>query len=150
MKIENFMNFASQSNVIYRYLDLLAERTVALEQRVGVDEIRQLRRENRELRDQLVRLDRPAMESLLVFLPVIYRNFWGTVRPDELAQLAGLLEVPVIPSPCPEPSVATRLAMKKRFLQLPEQERASLIAFCRQLPYQLTVRAEMRALLEST
>lgn len=148
--MEDFINSSSQFRLIDRYLDLLAERTAALERRVGVDEIRQLRQENRELRDQLARLDRPAMESLLVYLPVIYRNFWGTVGPDELALLAGLLEVPVIPSPCPEPSTATVAAMKKRFLQLPEQERASLIAFCSQLPYQLTVRAEMRALLEST
>lgn len=148
--MEDFINSSSQSRLIHRYLDLLAERTAALERRVGVDEIRQLRQENRELREQLAKRDQPAMESLLVYLPVIYRNFWGTVRPDELALLAGLLEVPAIPSPCPEPSVATRLAMKKRFLQLSEQERASLIAFCRQLPYQLTVRAEMRALLEST
>lgn len=149
MEIEKFMNSASQSNVIYRYLDLLADRTSALEQKFGVDEIRKLQRENRELRDKLVRLDRPTMESLLVFLPVIYRNFWGTVPPDELALLAGLLNVPVIPSPYPEPGAAIVAAMKKRFLQLPEQERASLIAFCHQLPYQLTVRAEMRALLES-
>lgn len=148
--MEDFINSSSQFRLIDRYLDLLAERTAALERRVGVDEIRQLRQENRELRDQLARLDRPAMESLLVYLPVIYRNFWGTVRPDELALLAGLLDVPVIPSPYPEPGAAVVAVMKKRFLQLPEQERASLIAFCHQLPYHLTVRAQMRALLEST
>ena len=149
MGVEDFMNSASQSNVIYCYLDLLAERTVALEKRIGIDEIRQLRQENRELRDQLARERLPSMESLLVFLPIIYRNFWSDVRPDELALLAGLLDVPAVPSPYLEPSVETVAAMKKRFLQLPARERASLIAFCRQLPYQLTVRAQMRELLEN-
>ena len=66
------INSSSQSRLIHRYLDLLAERTAALKRRVGVDEIRQLRQENRELREQLARLeekDRACSENFLVASP---------------------------------------------------------------------------------
>lgn len=55
--MENFINSSSQSRLIHHYLDLLAERTAALERRVGVYEIRQLKQENRELRDQMAELE---------------------------------------------------------------------------------------------
>lgn len=72
--MEDFIKSSSQSRLIHRYLDLLAERTAALERRVGVgvDEIRQLRQENRELREQLARLeekDRECSENFLVASP---------------------------------------------------------------------------------
>jgi hypothetical protein len=38
--------------------------------------------------------------------------------------------------------------MKREFMQMPESKRTPLMAFCQRLPHQLTVRTEMRALLE--
>lgn len=146
--LQRFLSASSESTLIYRYLDMLAERTLALEQRIGLDELRELRRENQLLRTQLTQQGKAPLESLLVFLPIIYRNFWSSVRPEELAALAGTTQIPSIPSPYPEPDGALVSAMKKRFLLLPEQERSALLDFCRQLPYRLTVRYEMRDLLE--
>jgi hypothetical protein len=146
--LRRFLSASSETTVIYRYLDMLAERTLALEQRIGLDELRELRRENQLLRAQLAQQGKAPLESLLVFLPIIYRNFWSVVRPDELAALAGTLRIPAIPSPYPEPDSALVSAMRKRFKQLPDQERAALVDFCHQLPFRLTVRSEMRDLLE--
>lgn len=146
--LQRFLSASSEPTLIYRYLDMLAERTLALEQRIGLDELRELRRENQLLRTQLAQQGKAPLESLLAFLPIIYRNFWSSVRPEELATLAGTPQIPSIPSSYPEPDGALVSAMKKRFLQLPEQERSALLDFCRQLPYRLTVRYEMRDLLE--
>lgn len=146
--LQRFLSASSEATLIHRYLDMLAERTLALEQRIGLDELRELRRENQRLRAQLAQQGKAPLESLLAFLPIIYRNFWSSVRPEELAALAGTTQIPSIPSPYPEPDGALVSAMKKRFLKLPEQERNALLDFCRQLPYRLTVRYEMRYLLE--
>jgi hypothetical protein len=89
----------------------------------------------------------PDVEHLLVFLPAIYRNFWGVVRPDELALLAGTLKVPDIDSPYSEPSPDTVLMLKRRFLQLPELDRERVLGFCHELPHRLDVRPEMRDLI---
>jgi len=91
-------------------------------------------------------LQLPGVEHLLVYLPAIYRNFWGVVRPDELALLAGILEAPNIPSPYPDPSPDTVVMLKRRFLQLPELDRERVLGFCRDLPHRLDVRSEMRDL----
>lgn len=91
-------------------------------------------------------LQLPSVEHLLVYLPAIYRNFWGVVRPDELALLAGTLEVPNIPSPYPDPSSDTVVMLKRRFLQLPELDRERVLGFCRELNHRLDVRSEMREL----
>lgn len=148
MKLEAFLTSSSETTVIYRYLDMLAERTIALEQRIGLDELRELRQKNQLLRARLAQQDALLLAPLLIFLPIIYRNFWGSVSPDELATLAGSPYVPSIPSPYPEPDGALVSAMKKRFLELPQMERTALIEFCNRLPRQLTVRYEMRDLLE--
>lgn len=148
MKIEHFLRSNSEQTVIYRYLELLAQRTAELEENLGVNELQALRAENRQLRAQLAQLKPPTLESLLVFLPIIYRHFWASIRPDELALLAGTLNVPPIPSPCPEPTADTILVMKQRFLNLPETERQCLVTFCRQLPHSLNPRTEMKFIFE--
>lgn len=89
----------------------------------------------------------PDMAQLLVYLPAIYRNFWGVVRPDELALLAGTLNVPEVASPYADPSPDTVLVLRRRLLALPESERDCVIALCRELPHRLEVRMEMRDLL---
>jgi hypothetical protein len=91
----------------------------------------------------------PSMENLLVFLPAIYRNFWGVVRPDELALLAGTLTVPEVASPYTDPSPDTVLVLRRRLLALPESERDCVIGWCRELSHRLEVRMEMRDLLEA-
>lgn len=148
MTIETFFKSASEEAVIYRYLELLSARTAELEQRLGYDEIGALRAENQQLRSQLATQERSGLEQLLVFLPVIFRNFWSVVRPDELALLAGTFQVPNIPSPYPEPSADTITTLKQRFLQLSEHQQASIIGFCRELQHRLEIRSEMRDLMK--
>jgi hypothetical protein len=148
--LERFLGSFTETTVVFRYLDLLAERTQALEQRIGLNELNQLRRENKHLREQVKKRTTASLDLLILYLPIIYHNFWNTVRPDELAMLAGSPQIPVIPSPYHEPDGWLVLSMKQRFLQLTEEARASVVAFCHQLPYQLTVRRSMQSLLETS
>ncbi|VVM39921.1 hypothetical protein PS662_02898 [Pseudomonas fluorescens] len=146
--LEQFLGSFTETTVVFRYLDLLAERTQALEQRIGLNELHQLRRENKHLREQVKKGATASMDLLTLYLPIIYHNFWNTVRPDELAMLAGSSQIPAIPSPYTEPDGWLVMSMKQRFLQLSGEARASVIAFCHQMPYPLTVRRSMQSLLE--
>jgi hypothetical protein len=103
--------------------------------------------EAERLQARIQALQLPGVEHLLVYLPAFYRNFWGVVRPDELALLAGTLTVPTVASPYPDPSPDTVVALRRRFLNLPELDRERVLDFCRALPHRLDVRAEMRDLL---
>ena len=51
--LEQFLGSFTETTVMFRYLGLLAERTQALEQRTGLNELNQLRRENKHLREQV-------------------------------------------------------------------------------------------------
>lgn len=147
MELDTLLHSKTETSVVYRYLDMLAERTLQLEQRIELREINRLRVENQQLREQLANQNaRPNLNTLLEFLPVIYRNFWNTVTPADIALLARTTE-PELPPVVSEPTPAVVDAMKKRFLQLPAQERAQLLAFCRQLPHQLTIRESMKKLM---
>ncbi|NMX40224.1 hypothetical protein HBO34_20390 [Pseudomonas veronii] len=148
-QLESFLGSFTQTAVVFRYLDLLAERSQNLEQRIGLNELSQLRRENEQLRAQIKRRTTASLDLLLLYLPIIYHNFWNTVRPEELATLAGSAQVPMIPSPYHEPDSALVSSMKQRFLSLSDESRASIIAFCHQLPYQLTVRNSMQPLMKA-
>jgi len=147
--LERFLGSFSETAVVFRYLDLLAERTSSLEQRIGLDELNQLRRENRALRERLKVLDAPDIELLALYLPIFYHNFWHTVGPEELAMHAGSQQMPLVPSPVEEPDEWRVLDMKRNFLKLSEQERAGIIDFCQRLPYPLRVRRSMKTLLEA-
>lgn len=149
-QLEQFLGSFTQTAVVFRYLDMLAERTHALEQRIGLNELNHLRRENQRLREQVQRSTTASIDLLTLYLPIIYHNFWNTVRPDELAMLAGSSQIPEIPSPYNEPDGWLVMSMKQRFLQLSEEARNSVIAFCHRLPYSLTVRRSMRSLLETS
>ena len=105
------------------------------------------RQEVAQLQAQVSAMQLPGVEHLLVFLPAIYRNFWGAIRPDELALLAGTLTAPNVASPYPDPSPDTVVALRRKFLQLPESDRQRVLVFCQNLPHKLDVRAEMRDLL---
>jgi hypothetical protein len=113
-------------------------------------ETQRLRQDKTALQAQIEALQLVDIEQLLVFLPAIYRNFWGVINPSDLALIAGSLKVPNIPSPQIEPSADTVKALRKKLLNLPLRERHQLLSFCRQLPHNLQVRSEMRDLLEET
>lgn len=111
-------------------------------------EVQAKQQEAAQLQARIHALQLPGVEHLLVYLPAIYRNFWGVVRPDELALLAGTLTVPDVPSPYPDPSPDTVIALKRRLLQLPELDRERVLGFCRALPHRLETRPEMRELFQ--
>ena len=110
-------------------------------------EILRMNQEKAALQARISALQLPEIEQLLVFLPAIFRNFWGKVRPDELALLAGTLKVPSITSPYLDPSADTVAILKRRLLNLPEQDLNKIIRFCRELQPGLEVRTEMREVI---
>lgn len=144
MAAPHFFLEHNEMAVIYRYLDMLAERTVRLEQQNAKAELEQLRIENKRLRAQLAQGSPVSLEQLVSFLPVIYRNFWNSVSPQDLALLAGSLNIPEVPSPCPEPSSEVITAKRQLLTNMPEHERARIVEYCRQLPFKLSMRPEMK------
>ena len=109
----------------------------------------QLEIQLREVKQQMASIQNPDLEYLLTYLPIIYRNFWGTVKPSDLALLAGTYQIPNIPSPFPEPDANTIAIMKTRFQQMPQAQQERLIYFCHQLQFRLDIRPEMKFILES-
>lgn len=100
------------------------------------------------LQQQVDALRLPDVERLLTLLPAIYRNVWGSISPHDLALLAGGLRVPDIPSPFPDPSGDTLVALQRRLRRLPLADQQQLQAFCRNLPHRLQVRTDMLDWLE--
>lgn len=148
--LEQFLGSFTQTAVVYRYLDMLAERTRSLEQRIGLDEVNRLRRENKALRERLKKANAPSMALLAQYLPIIYHNFWNSVGPEELALHAGSKDIPEVPSPYEEPDEWQVMDMKNNFQSLSDHERASLIDFCHRLPYPLRMRRSMQVLMEAS
>ncbi|MHA3116585.1 hypothetical protein E0H86_11805 [Acinetobacter sp. ANC 4635] len=99
-------------------------------------ERQKLQIELKQIQQQLVSVQRPNLENLLSFLPSIFKNFWNTVRPDELVNIVGLLDVPQVPSPYHNPGLPAIRTKKRQFLILEESERQKIIGFCRQLKQQ--------------
>ena len=140
-----FLRSSSLDTVVDTFLELLAQRMVALERAAGTKELHLLREENRRLRERLAEWESPPLDQLVTFLPAIFRNFWGQVRPEEVAIFAGSAEIPAIPSPCPEPSRDELEALKRRLLQLPVEEQMKILIACRRLrqSFRLDVRPEL-------
>lgn len=89
------------------------------------------------------------IESLLVYLPIIYRNVWTHIKPSDLALIAGTYQVPDVPSPFPEPDHNTIAIMKRRLQALPRTDLAKLQNFCQDVTHLLKhMRPEMQFLLE--
>lgn len=82
---------------------------------------------------ELVLIQAPNIESLCSFLPSIFKNFWNQVRPDELANIAGLLTPPQIPSPIQNPTKAAIQSKKRQFLLLSQEEQNQIVGFCQVL-----------------
>ena len=149
--LRDFMLEQSSPEVLSEYLERLAHS--AVQDRLGESEeqltmlrteIAILSQEKAALEEALHLLRMPAIEPLLVFLPAIFRNFWGVVRPDEVAMMAMTCQTITIPSPYPDPSPETVLFMKRRLQSMPQDERDAILNFCRNLPHRLQIRVEMR------
>lgn len=105
--------------------------------------------EVREVQKKIAAVQRPNFEALLSFLPSIFKNFWNTVRPDELANIAGLLHIPNVSSPYHNPSSSAVQAKKRQFQALAEAEQQQIIGFCRQLKkdYDLNLHLEFQLII---
>lgn len=112
-------------------------------------EKQKLQAEIREVQQKLLTVQRPNFENLLSYLPSIFKNFWNTVRPDELANIAGLLDVPKIESPYHNPTTAAVRAKGRQFIALAETEQQQIIGFCRQLKqhYDLKLHIEFQTII---
>ena len=125
-------------------LDKLSKKTEDMNENVEA-----LQREKTRLKAEIQSMQGVPLEYLVTFLPAIYKNFWSTIRPDELAILAGSLEAPSIPSPYSEPSQDTVLTLRKKMQFLPELEQQRIKAFCLSLEHPLTIRNEMKTFLDA-
>lgn len=119
------------------------------------NELANLLNESDRLKKEIVILKQQAqsvgkldIEQLCAYLPIIYRNFWNSIKPSDLAIIAGSYDIPDIPSPFPEPDRDTVAMMKNRLQQLPASEYQKIANLCRDLPHRLEVRPEMRFILE--
>lgn len=97
-----------------------------------------------QLKQQIQAMQLPDMEQLLVFLPILYRNFWSSIKPSDLALLARTYRIPEVASPFPEPDNHTIIQMKKHLQALPTSQQQRLLDFCQQLPQDLEIRPETR------
>lgn len=85
---------------------------------------------------------------LQLYLPLLFQHFWSSVSPQDLAFMAGSLQVPDVESPYPEPSLEAIAVLRRRFLKLPAAQRNGVLEFAHELTYKLKVRAQLRDLLE--
>lgn len=148
MIIQDFLKYSSQEVVVFKYLEMLAERTVQLEQRLGLHELEKLRAENKELIKALSALQTPPLEQLLTFLPAIFVAFWSKISPAELTQLIGSPITPNLPTLVTSLDKEKLAEIKQQFLNLPTLEQAALSNFCRKIQksHQLQWNAFMRHL----
>lgn len=86
-----------------------------------------------QTQQQLANLQQPDLEQLLAYLPFIFKDFWNVVRPDELANLAGVLKTPTVPSPYHSPSISAVQQKKRQFLAQPPDQQQRVIGYCREL-----------------
>lgn len=149
--IDKFFSLNVDGAKIQAYLDDLARSDAAkpqalLQQQIDAlqAEIATLQQDKSDLEIEIEHLNRVRLEGLLAFLPIFFRDFWATVRPDELAMMCGRIAPPIVPSPYLEPSVETVRFMKIRFKTLAAAEREPILRFCRSLQHRLGIRAEMR------
>lgn len=108
-----------------------------------------LEKQIRDKKQELAVVLAPEMESLLSFLPSIFKDFWTVVRPDELANIAGLLTPPQIPSPIQNPSDQAVKSKLRQFVLLDDDQQTQIIGFCRLLKqdFDLTIHIQFRPLI---
>jgi hypothetical protein len=91
-------------------------------------------------------------ETLIAFMPVVFKDFWSKVTPATVASLLHVSpqQLPEIPSPYPNPDMATVLAKKKQFSLLPPGEQQGVWQFCTLLDYHhLSMHPEFKPLFEA-
>lgn len=148
-KVDTFLDTLAESDV--REAEQLAEYDRALirashEETIValLADIARLNREKIVLQEEVEALHLVDIERLLVFLPAIFRNFWGVVSPAELALMVGTLRIPNISSPYLDPSPDTVATLKRQLKSLPESDRCRIVEFCSALQHRLDIRSEMR------
>lgn len=87
----------------------------------------------KELRTQITNSHSPNLECLISYLPVIFKDFWNIVPPIELANIAGKINPPNIPSPYHSPSEQAVALQKRKFDALDENTQQEIIIFGIQL-----------------
>lgn len=103
-----------------------------------------------QAKDQLQRLQQPNIESLVSFLPAIFKEFWNNVRPDELAMLVGNINPPQIPSPYQSPSISAVQQKKRQFTAMSHQNQEKIVQLCRELARNyntLVMHAEFKSII---
>ncbi len=103
-----------------------------------------------EAKNRLQRLQSPDMESLISYLPAIFKEFWNVVRPDELAMLVGQINPPQISSPYNSPTLSAVQQKKRQFSAMSEENQEKIIQLCRELVQnyqQLAIHAEFKPLI---
>lgn len=90
----------------------------------------------------------PDVALLQLYLPLLFQNFWSSISPQDLAFMAGALQIPDVESPYPEPSLEAIAVLRRRFLKLPAEQRSRVLGFAQELTYKLKVRTQLRDLLE--
>lgn len=86
-----------------------------------------------ELRTQITNTHSPNLENLISYLPAIFKDFWNIVPPIELANIAGKINPPNIPSPYHSPSEQAVALQKRKFDSLDENTQKEIIVFGIQL-----------------
>lgn len=103
-----------------------------------------------DAREKLAKLQQPDMESLVTYLPAIFKDFWNVVRPDELAMIVGMLTPPTISSPYHSPSLSSVQQKKRQFLALSESTQNKILDLSRELSHnhnQLQVHQEFKSIV---
>lgn len=107
----------------------------------------QLKREKQQLLEQIDNLktqtnnvQTPNLETLISYLPAIFRDFWNIVPPIELANIAGKINPPNIPSPYYSPSEQAVALQKRKFDRLDENTQKDIVAFGIQLSQHYSLR----------
>lgn len=93
-----------------------------------------------DLKQKVAKLRTPDMTYLVSFLPAIFKEFWSVVSPNDLANLAGLLEAPDIKSPYPILTENAIRAKYQEFLALDTVDREKILNFCHMIKRNYTLR----------
>jgi len=153
--LETFFNCAVDSRYINHYLQLLAQRQSYLEHQVT--QLTQALQQKHLAAAELALLtgkappplsssvlwesdDVEQNKQLLQYLPAIFPGFWNVISPDELAQLIGITEKLVIPSPYPYPNYIQVTTLITQIKQLAEPQQLGIRNLCHQLLKKYTLK----------
>ncbi len=114
------------------------------------EEKEKLLKELKDIRMQLATVQAPSLESLVSYLPAIFKDFWNIIPPAELSIIAGKIDTPNIPSPYRSPSNQAVLTKKRQFVKLDNLDQQQIISFCHQLcqQYSLQIHHEFKSIIE--